>query len=51
LQTLAPFYEKLAEELQRVPSLVVAKMDATANEITHPAVQLESFPAIKVGGL
>lgn len=30
---LAPKYDQLAEELKNVPGLVIAKVDATANEI------------------
>lgn len=42
---LAPEYEKLAEDLKKVTSIVVAKMDATANEAK--GVGVRGFPTIK----
>lgn len=44
-KTFAPKYEKLAEILKDVKSLVIAKMDGTANEV-HPDFNVEGFPTI-----
>uniref|UniRef100_A0A646QIL9 Protein disulfide-isomerase n=1 Tax=Hemiscolopendra marginata TaxID=943146 RepID=A0A646QIL9_9MYRI len=43
---LAPIYEKLGETFQKNPSVVVAKIDATSNELEHTKIQ--SFPTIKL---
>ena len=43
---LAPIYEKLAAHLASQTEIVVAKMDATANE--HPSLEVRSFPVIKL---
>ena len=40
----APTYHALAAALAHVPSLVIAKMDGTANE--HPAVDAQQFPTV-----
>lgn len=42
---LAPEYEKLAEELKGIPSVVIAKMDSTANEAK--GVMIKGFPTLK----
>ena len=44
-KSLAPEYEKLAFELRKVDSVVIAKMDATANEAN--GVNIKGFPTIK----
>ncbi|KAF1781730.1 Thioredoxin, conserved site [Phytophthora cactorum] len=41
-----PKYEELAEKFADVDSIMVAKMDATANEIDHPGVDVRGFPTI-----
>jgi protein disulfide-isomerase A1 len=46
-KALAPKYEKLAEALKGVKSVVVAKMDSTANEVDHPDVNISGFPTLK----
>jgi protein disulfide-isomerase A1 len=46
-KSLAPVYEKVAETFGDVDSIVIAKMDATANEIDHPDVNVKGFPTIK----
>jgi len=44
---LAPIYDELGEKFSGVKSVVIAKMDATANEVDHPAVNVKGFPTIK----
>lgn len=46
-KALAPKYEELAEKFADIPSLIIAKMDSTANEIDHPKVNIQGFPTIK----
>ena len=41
---LEPIYKELAEKLANVKDLVIAKMDATANE--HPSLNIKGFPTI-----
>lgn len=43
---LAPTYEKLGQRFAGVDSVVIAKMDATANEIDHPGVNVGGFPTL-----
>lgn len=43
---LEPIYQQLAEKLAHVPELVIAKMDAAANE--HPGMQVRAFPTIRL---
>ncbi|CAK4268707.1 unnamed protein product [Aphanomyces euteiches] len=45
-KSLAPKYEQLAESFAGVDSIVIAKMDATENEIDHPKVDVKGFPTI-----
>jgi hypothetical protein len=33
--------------LKGVDSVIVAKMDSTANEVDHPDVQIQGFPTLK----
>eukprot|EP01012_Entosiphon_sulcatum_P030678 TRINITY_DN37_c0_g1_i1.p1 TRINITY_DN37_c0_g1~~TRINITY_DN37_c0_g1_i1.p1 ORF type:complete len:496 (+),score=126.46 TRINITY_DN37_c0_g1_i1:51-1490(+) len=44
---LAPIYGELATELKDVDSIVIAKMDATANDAPVPGFQVSGFPTIK----
>lgn len=44
-KSLEPKYIELAEELKEVDGLVIAKIDATANEVE--SVQVQGFPTIK----
>ena len=44
-KSLAPKYDELAAELKDVKGLVIAKIDATANEID--GVSVNGFPTIK----
>ena len=44
-KTLAPEYERLATELKRVKTLVIAKMDSTENEVE--GVEIQGFPTLK----
>ena len=45
LQKLTPIYEELAEKLAGEKDIVIAKMDATAND--HPSqYQVQGFPTI-----
>lgn len=43
-QALEPIYEKLAKALRSIDSLVIAKMDGTANE--HERVQVDGYPTL-----
>lgn len=45
-KSLAPIYEQLGETVKSVPTLRIAKIDATANEIDHPAVNVRGFPTL-----
>src|SRR5262249_11754283 len=42
---LTPIYEELAKKLKHNKSLVIAKVDATANEVEN--VHIKGFPTIK----
>merc|ERR1719167_1285674 len=43
---LAPIYDELAKKFEDDASIVVAKIDATQNELEHTKIQ--SFPTIKL---
>jgi len=43
---LAPIYDKLGEKFAEDSSVVIAKMDATVNELEH--TKINSFPTIKL---
>lgn len=43
---LAPIYDQLAEKFQDKTDIVIAKMDATVNELEHTKIQ--SFPTLKM---
>lgn len=43
---LTPIYEKVAEHFEKSDDVVIAKMDATANELDH--TKITSFPTIKL---
>ena len=45
-QKLEPIYKELAEKLQSVDNVVIAKIDATANE--HSSLNVEGFPTLKL---
>ncbi|CAE7262187.1 pdi-2 [Symbiodinium sp. KB8] len=45
-KALAPEYEKAAEHFEDVDSVVIAKVDATANEVDHPGVNVQGFPTL-----
>ena len=42
---MAPMYVELAEELAAANNLVIAEIDATANEVE--GLQVQGFPTIK----
>lgn len=44
-KNLAPKYEELAEKMKDEPNLVIAKMDATANDVPAP-YSVSGFPTI-----
>jgi len=43
---LEPIYEELAKSLKSSENLVIAKMDATANDSPHPKYQAKGYPTI-----
>ncbi|XP_055340028.1 protein disulfide-isomerase 2-like [Paramacrobiotus metropolitanus] len=43
---LSPIYDELGEKFQSRDDVVIAKMDATANELEH--TRIDSFPTIKL---
>lgn len=43
---LAPIYDKVAEHFEKSDDVVIAKMDATANELEH--TKIVNFPTIKL---
>ncbi|GAB9463569.1 Protein disulfide-isomerase domain [Globisporangium polare] len=45
-KSLAPKYEELAENFADVKSILIAKIDATENEVDHPGVDVKGFPTI-----
>jgi protein disulfide-isomerase A1 len=44
-KTMAPAWEELANQVADIPDLVIAKLDATANEVA--GLQIQGFPTIK----
>jgi len=44
---LAPIYEQLGSELASNPSIVIAKIDATSNDVS-PKLGIRGFPTIKL---
>ncbi|XP_007532784.2 protein disulfide-isomerase A4 [Erinaceus europaeus] len=43
---LEPVYTELAKKYKAHKGLVIAKMDATANDVPHPGYKVEGFPTI-----
>jgi len=43
---LEPVYNQLAEKMKNIDGVVVAKMDATANDAPHAAYQAKGYPTI-----
>merc|ERR1711865_1175179 len=43
---LEPIYREVAKRLEAIPSIVIAKMDATANDVE--GLDAEGFPTIKL---
>jgi len=44
-KSLAPIYEELATKLKDVKTMIIAKVDSTANDV--PGFKIQSFPTIK----
>jgi len=45
-KSLTPIYESLGKKFQGSKTVTIAKVDATANDIDHPAVNVRGFPTI-----
>lgn len=45
-KALAPIYEELGEAYRDDPNVIIAKMDATANDV-HPKYGIKGFPTLK----
>jgi protein disulfide-isomerase A1 len=45
-KALTPTYDELGEKFASQESIVIAKVDATANDIDHPKVNVRGFPTI-----
>jgi protein disulfide-isomerase-like protein len=43
-KSVKPFYEELGKMFEKVPSVTIAKLDATANEIYYPGIQIQGYP-------
>jgi len=46
-KALAPLWEELGTELKEVESVVIAKIDATANDV-NPSLGIKGFPTLKL---
>jgi len=46
-KSLAPIWEQLAEKVKTLPNLVIAKMDATSNDVP-PKYGIRGFPTLKL---
>jgi len=45
-KALAPTFEEVGKAVQSIPSVVIAKIDATANDV-NPTLNIRGFPTIK----
>ncbi|KAG5185005.1 protein disulfide isomerase [Tribonema minus] len=45
-KALEPKWDEVAQKLEGDKSVVIAKMDATANEVDHPGVDVQGFPTL-----
>eukprot|EP00897_Mesotaenium_endlicherianum_P008617 jgi/Mesen1/7784/ME000408S06890 len=45
-KTLAPIYEEVGKEFANDPTVTIAKMDATANDLTNKAFDVKGFPTL-----
>ena len=45
-KTVEPVYKQLADVYKDIDTVMIARMDATSNEIYHPNIQLEGYPTM-----
>jgi protein disulfide-isomerase-like protein len=45
-KSLAPKWEELAEEFKDNKAIVIAKVDATENEVDVPGIEVQGFPTL-----
>ena len=45
-KSLAPIYEKVGAHFLGRDDVIVAKMDATANDVTDPRFEVKGFPSL-----
>lgn len=43
---VAPVWDELGEKYENNPNIVIAKMDATSNEVDVPGLDVKGFPTI-----
>jgi protein disulfide-isomerase-like protein len=45
-KSIEPVYKQLADVYKDIDTVMIARMDATSNEIYHPNIQLEGYPTM-----